>query len=185
MNMNSWIKDFAPVLILALIVFALNTYFGAMIGIRIERGRMERSEVVGTDTVVVVDTVMVAMPVARDSAVVRYVEKFVPLVRLDTAVVRGGVPMVKDSTAVDSVLVRLDISQIYYKGAEYEAWVSGHEARMDSIRVFPTTTTIVREKTKPPDRWQIGITGGVGYGIVSRRVEPFVGVGITYRLFSF
>lgn len=178
--MNSWIKEFA----FAIIIFAINTLFGVMIGIRLERGRMERAEVV-CDTVVIVDTVMVSMPVARDSAVVRYVEKFVPLVRLDTAVVRGGVPMVKDSTAVDSALVRLDISQMHYKGAEYEAWVSGHEARMDSIRVFPTTTTILREKTKPPDRWQIGITGGVGYGIVSRKVEPFVGVGITYRLFSF
>lgn len=182
--MISW-KEFAFEFVIAIIVVAINILFGAMIGMHFERGRMERAEVVGTDTVVVVDTVMVAMPVARDSAVVRYVEKFVPLVRLDTAVVRAGVPMAQDSTAVDSALVRLDISQMHYKGAEYEAWVSGHEARMDSIRVFPTTTTIVRETKKPPDRWQIGITGGVGYGIVSRKVEPFVGVGITYRLFSF
>lgn len=43
------------------------------------------------------------------------------------------------------------------------------------------TNTITRqEKAK---KWAIGLQAGYGYGINSKQFEPFIGIGVSYRLF--
>ena len=82
---------------------------------------------------------------------------------------------------IDSVNVAIPITQKRYDSENYKAWVSGYEPSLDSIDVYRKTETItIRERQR---RWGIGVVGGVGYGITSRKVEPFVGVGVTYRLY--
>lgn len=81
----------------------------------------------------------------------------------------------------DTVEVALPYVQREYRDSNYNAWVSGYEPALDSIKVFPRTMTIhervtVKEKAR---RW--GIYGGVGIG-VSDRITPCVGVGIGYRI---
>lgn len=81
----------------------------------------------------------------------------------------------------DTVEVALPLVQREYRDSNYNAWVSGYEPALDSIKVFPRTMTIhervtVKEKSR---RW--GIYGGVGIG-VSDRITPCVGVGIGYRI---
>lgn len=81
----------------------------------------------------------------------------------------------------DTVEVTLPFVQREYRDSNYNAWVSGYEPSLDSIRVFPKTTIIreskvVRQKDR---RW--GVFGGVGIG-VSDRITPCVGVGIGYRI---
>ena len=81
----------------------------------------------------------------------------------------------------DTVEVTLPYVQKEYRDSNYNAWVSGYEPSLDSIRVFPKTTIIreskvVRQKDR---RW--GVFGGVGIG-VSDRITPCVGVGIGYRI---
>lgn len=81
----------------------------------------------------------------------------------------------------DTVEVTLPYVQREYRDSNFNAWVSGYEPALDSIKVFPRTMTIhervtVKEKSR---RW--GIYGGVGIG-VSDRITPCVGVGIGYRI---
>lgn len=84
----------------------------------------------------------------------------------------------------DSAIVELPIVQRHYADSTYEAWVSGPiDPRLDSIQVFARTTTITKREWKPPKRWHIGVTAGYGYG--AKGFQPYVGVGITYSIFSF
>lgn len=81
----------------------------------------------------------------------------------------------------DTVEVALPFVQREYRDSNYNAWVSGYEPALDSIKVFPRTMTVkervtVKERSR---RW--GIFGGVGIG-VSDRITPCVGVGIGYRI---
>ena len=81
----------------------------------------------------------------------------------------------------DTVEVTLPYVQKEYRDSNYNAWVSGYEPVLDSIKVFPRTVTVkervtVKEKSR---RW--GVFGGVGIG-VSDRITPCVGVGIGYRI---
>lgn len=83
---------------------------------------------------------------------------------------------------IDTVEVALPYVQREYRDSNYNAWVSGYEPALDSIKVFPRTVTVhervtVKEKNR---RW--GVFGGVGIG-VSDRITPCVGVGIGYRIF--
>lgn len=81
----------------------------------------------------------------------------------------------------DTVDVALPFVQREYRDSNYNAWVSGYEPTLDSIKVFPRTVTVhervtVKEKAR---RW--GVFGGIGIG-VSDRITPCVGVGIGYRI---
>lgn len=84
----------------------------------------------------------------------------------------------------DSTTIELPTIQRHYADSTYEAWVSGPlNPRLDSVRVFATTTLITKEIWKPPKRWHLGVTAGYGYG--TKGFQPYIGVGITYSLFSF
>ncbi|WP_353477695.1 DUF6808 domain-containing protein, partial [Xylanibacter muris] len=58
---------------------------------------------------------------------------------------------------------------------------------LDSIRIFQPITTItntitnteIRYKAK---RWGLGVQ--VGMGITPTKVEPYIGIGVSYNLFS-
>ena len=85
----------------------------------------------------------------------------------------------------DSMAVEIPITQKRYESDDYRAYVSGYEPRLDSIFVFPKTTIIRERSYKPPNKWHIGITGGYGYGIKSKQVEPYIGIGLTYSIINF
>ena len=85
----------------------------------------------------------------------------------------------------DSIPVEIPIIQKRYESEDYLAYVSGYEPSLDSIFVFPKTTVIRERIYKPPNKWHIGITGGYGYGFTSKQAEPYIGIGITYSVFSF
>lgn len=84
----------------------------------------------------------------------------------------------------DSAIVELPIIQRHYADSTYEAWVSGPvDPRLDSLRVFAQTTFITKREWKPPKHWHIGVTAGYGYG--PKGFQPYIGVGVTYSIFSF
>lgn len=84
----------------------------------------------------------------------------------------------------DSSVVDLPIIQRHYADTTYEAWISGPvDPRLDSVKVYVTTTTVTRREWKPPKRWHIGISAGYGYG--TKGFQPYIGVGITYSIISF
>ncbi len=82
----------------------------------------------------------------------------------------------------DSVAVEIPITQKHYRDSTYEAWVSGFSQNLDSIRVYPRTETITIRDYKPPNRWHLGLTAGYAY--TPRGFQPYIGIGISYSLFS-
>lgn len=90
----------------------------------------------------------------------------------------------KPRCSTDSVLVELPKIQRHYADSTYEAWVSGPlDPRLDSVKVFAPTTIITQREWKPPKRWHIGVTAGYGYG--TKGFQPYIGIGVTYSIFSF
>lgn len=135
------------------------------------KGRMETD----TTRVTVVDTVPYVKPVARDSVVVRYVTKKLPIV-YDTV----------HPICIDSADVNIPITQKQYCDSTFTAWVSGYEANLDSIRVYARREVVTVNKIikEPPNRFVVSLN--IGYGLTPQKgLQPFIGVGVGYKLFSF
>ena len=116
----------------------------------------------------IVDTIKVVKPIAKDSVITRY--KVVTLERVkDTTIVNEVSEVV-----FDTVQVRLPIESKHYSATNYDAWVSGYEPSLDSIKVYN------REIKLKQSRWSVGLQGGVG--MTPKGVQPYVGVGIGYKL---
>lgn len=144
-------------------------------------------------TMVVVDTLLEKQPVPVKEEVVRYVR--VPCVKESekTEHETGGVlsyseninaPDTENEGTSAEPTFTIPISQKEYKDSTYHAWVSGYMASLDSIEVYQRnilTTQTITAWRKPP-RLSFGITGGYGYGLGSGSFEPFVGIGVSYRL---
>ena len=93
----------------------------------------------------------------------------------------GRIESDQDVTKIDSVDVELPISQKVYEDSLYRAWVSGFDARLDSIKLFQPTKYITITTKQKTSRWNVGIQGGVG--ITPKGVQPYIGVGVSYKLF--
>lgn len=116
----------------------------------------------------IVDTIKVVKPIAVDSVVTRY--KWVNVERVkDTTIVNEVSEVV-----FDTIRIRLPIESKHYTAESYDAWVSGYEPSLDSIKVYQ------REVKPKQSRWSIGLQGGVG--MTPRGVQPYVGVGVAYKL---
>lgn len=141
-----------------------------------------------TDALLVVDTILVNTPAPKDSALVKYITQALPIVRTDTLYVQpvGEDTAYTTQVSADSASVIIPITQKMYETEDYKAYVSGYKPNLDSIFVYPKTA-ILRETpaNNKSRRWHIGVTAGAGYGVVSRKAEPFIGVGITYSIISF
>ena len=152
------------------------------------------------DTVVVRDTVRSTMPTEKDSKVVGTV--VLPLVPSPLREGRnyakltdeGGKTGTTETTATDgeevgkigsndTVWATVPRTQKRYEDSTYTAWVSGYEPRLDSIEVYRRTVTIVkRETVSKRNRFNVGLTGGIGYGVFTRKPDLWLGVGCTVRL---
>ena len=71
-----------------------------------------------------------------------------------------------------------------YKDSTYYAKISGINAYLEHIEVYPRITTqyiTTTEKIyKKPQKWELGLQGGIG--ITPKGVQPYVGFGVTRRL---
>ena len=118
----------------------------------------------------IVDTIKVVKPIAVDSVVTRY--KWVNVERVkDTTIVNEVSEVV-----FDTIRVRLPIESKHYTAESYDAWVSGYEPQLDSIKVYNCEVIVKPKKS----RWSVGVQGGVG--LTPKGVQPYIGVGIGYRL---
>lgn len=139
------------------------------------KGRIKGRIETDTTRVTVVDTVPYVKPVARDSVVVRYVTKKLPIVH-DTL----------HSIYTDTIQVDMPITQKRYEDSTYTAWVSGYEPSLDSIRVYRKREVITINKIikEPPNRFVVSFN--VGYGLTPQNgLQPYIGIGVGYKLFSF
>ena len=126
------------------------------------------------ETVVLRDTVRDTINVEMPREVWRTV------VRHDTVRVAAADTV----AAADSVLAVLPMEQKEYRGEEYDAWVSGYAARLDSIHVYGKRIEEVRDvvvtKVKKT-RWGVGVQIGVGV-TPQHAAQPYLGVGLQYNI---
>lgn len=125
------------------------------------------------DTIVVRDTVRIAMPNESKREPIEPQYKRLKAVERDTVILRDTLYL------RDSVLVEVPTERVEYRGKDYFAIVEGYNPRLSYIETYPETRTIT-ETRKERKRW--GITLGVqgGYGITPVGLQPYSGVGITF-----
>jgi len=162
-----------------LIVFIVGAVLGLLSGFFTGKAIYDRPviESVTRDTVTRIDTVYQYHPMPVEVEKVRTEYKWLTRVQTDT---------VTDYTVLhDSVLVEVPIESRHYNSPEYDAWVSGYQPSLDSIRVYQKEKYITERVTvsKPPNRFTLGIQGGYGYGFRSKQWEPYVGLGVGIRIF--
>ena len=189
---------------IALAVLALTGFVIGCYGLFCIRGACRGVSL--CDTTMYVDTLVYYRPVPKDSAVVRYVTRWLALAEKPDTDVSGTVAEKPDTDVSgtvadgpdtdvsgtiasnmppDSVRVIVPITQKLYEGDGYRVYVSGYEPNLDSVYVFQRTAVVHERSCKPPNKWHIGITGGYGYGFKSKQAEPYIGIGITYSIISF
>ena len=162
----------------ALVFFAIGALCGFFIGKGIYQPTYD--EKVTRDTVYVVDTITDYQPVPVDSARVRYVTRYLPKVVMDTVVKTDVI------TCHDSVLVEVPITSKHYQAKEYDAWVSGYEPSLDSIKVYKETQyiteTITRTVKDKGKHFFIDIGAGCEYQFNNKAAAPFVELGARVKL---
>lgn len=127
----------------------------------------QRDTVLTHTTDTVRDTIRIARPAPTAQTTIRYVRVTVRDTLRDTVLVAHG----------DEPSASVPITQSHYEGENYEAWVSGFAAALDSVHI---TTTHVTHTTTTARRWNIGIQGGVG--MTPKGALPYIGFGVTYNL---
>lgn len=136
----------------------------------LEHSSFRCEKVCDTTKVTVVDSVKKSFPVSVDSFVVRYITKSLPIAS-DSAT---------KQLRSDSVKVQIPISQKVYEDTLYRAYVSGYEPNLDSITIKQKTTYITHTIRDKESRFRIGLQAG--YGLTPKGMQPYVGVGLSYRL---
>lgn len=149
------------------LLYILGLIFGAFLLSLVWRSCADNTEVV-TDTIIKV--VKVDRPIVRESTVVKY-----EVVQL---------PIAKDTicdTIKDSVFVEVPIEQKVYSDSNYTAWVSGYRPRLDSISITHQEVSFHKlvNNSKGSKRLYLGIQ--VGYGITPRGMQPYLGLGVSYK----
>ena len=125
------------------------------------------------DTTYIHDTVRIEKPVAK------YIRTVDTMLVFATDTVRVS----------DTLFVRLPIETKVYSDSTYKAQVSGYKPSLDWVEVYPTTVVITEQVTKQVKQkthWGIGINAGYGVTLNNKQVvlSPYVGVGISYNIFS-
>lgn len=128
------------------------------------------------DTILFYDTIKYDTLIPRDSIVIKYITEKLPVVKDSISCDSSK----QDTLQQDSALVVIPITQKHYKEDDFEAWVSGYKAALDSIHVYPEHFYL-KERVKRK-RWGIGLQ--VGYGIVPGKHGFYGGIGVSYNLFG-
>jgi hypothetical protein len=81
------------------------------------------------------------------------------------------------------IAVEVPITSKHYGSKDYDAWVSGYEPSLDSIKVYQRTEYITERITisKPPNRWELDLIGGLDYNTARQDFTPYAGGEIVYK----
>ena len=105
------------------------------------------------DTLILYDTIRDSIPYPVYETVIQTVPEMFPIyITLDGDTVR------------EPIVVPVPINQKEYLTENYHAWISGYNAALDSIDVFPKTVYVT--KKIPDRRWGLGVIGGYGVNLV-------------------
>lgn len=128
-------------------------------------------------------------PLSRDTVIVTHTdtitrEKPVYYARTVTDTLRL---VVRDTVRQqDTLYLAVAREQRAYRDTSYEAWVSGVQPSLDSIRIYvPVRCVTVTERVpvKVRSRWGLGVAAGYGITLSQQpQLTPYVGVGISYNI---
>lgn len=118
-----------------------------------------------TDTLYIRDTITAYKPLY----LTRYVDREILVPVMDTIRER------------DTLFVMLQGERIVWEDSLARVYASGYKVRVDSVQHF-TEQKIITQYVPKPSRWSLGVSAGVGAS--SAGLSPFVGVGVTYSIFS-
>lgn len=145
--------------------------------------RAESREEVQRDTVIVTiyDTVKYIAPQATSTEIASVKISRVAISKRDST---EGRRLDSSAEQCDSVEVEIPIERKVYGDSTYRAYVSGYMPSLDSLVItMPQQMIYIHEKKR---RWSVGLQAGYGVSMAGGvRLSPYIGIGITYNLFSF
>ena len=187
-------KDDIKALIALVAVFAL----GGVCGFFLAKGMYDKplQESVTRDTTTTIDTIPDIAPAPKDSAIVKYVTRYLPVTKRDTinhfvdvskmvnsASFRENSATEHFAEASNMIPVEVPITSKHYGSKDYDAWVSGYEPSLDSIKVYQRTEYITERVTlsKPPNKWELDAFAGIDYRSRHETYMPSAGIELTYK----
>jgi hypothetical protein len=172
-------KDKRRLLYCALVALVL------LAGIGIYNHCSRKPVVVGVerDTVVVYDTIPHYYPTPKDSVRTKWVTRWLPASTdtIDHFIEVNNMDHFADTS--NMIAVEVPITSKHYGSKDYDAWVSGYEPSLDSIKVYQRTEYITERITisKPPNRWELDLIGGLDYNTTRQDFTPYAGGEILYK----
>ena len=141
-------------------------------------------ESVTSDTVVVMDTAYYDRPSPKDSVRTKYVTRWLhrdTSSLVDHFIVANNMDHYADTSKM--IAVEVPITSKHYGNDQYDAWVSGFEPSLDSIKVYQRTEYITERVTvsKPPNKWELDAVAGFDYNITSQHFTPYAGGELLYK----
>lgn len=166
--------NFKKILIASVvIVAALALSFAA--GSRYAQKRLILPQKERLDTLVIYETKSVEKPIFVEKKVIEKVPVPVPV--SDTVMV------------YDTIYVYMDREQVIWQDSLSRVYASGVSVEIDSVLHFVPTRIITKERdviVKVKPKWSVGVQAGYGAFANNGQIaaSPYIGVGVTYNLFS-
>lgn len=141
----------------------------------------QKNTVVVRDTITKVVTVYKDFPKPVKTASVGFVP--IPAYRFLTDTVTQEIATVMHDT--DTIYLPRESKYYEEEGGSLRMWVSGVDPRLDRYELDTRETVVTNTITKSAPRWSIGLQAGYGIAFYDKRciASPFMGIGVTYRLF--
>lgn len=167
------------VVVLILVVMCLLSFF---VG-RKTSGNINQQEREVVDTIIHVDTVAYLLPIPRDSVVIRYDHIAAPIVpnHCDSIEHCSDSENITVDASRDSATIHIPITQKVYETDTYKAYVSGYRPSLDSIFIMNKMAEVIVKKQAKTNRFNIGVQAG--YGLTPKGFQPYVGFGVSIRIF--
>lgn len=156
----------APIILLILAAIFIG---GFLLGRKGRKEAVKEVITVKVDTLTLYDTIVVEKP--------KIVEKRV----VDTMTVE----VVDYYVVHDTAYVNLPREEVEYRDTSYRAVVSGFLPRLEELEIYQKEriVTIQTERVIKPSPWAISVHGG--YGISTKGLTPYIGVGVSYNIYTF
>ena len=125
------------------------------------------------DTLVIYDTIVSEKPIYKEK---RITERIL-------------VPVTDTIRVKDTLYLYAEREQIHWKDSLSDVYASGIDVNVDSVLHYIPTQVITKERdviVKVKPKWSIGVHAGYGAFANNGQIStsPYVGVGVSYNLFS-
>lgn len=203
--MQKYIQIFTVIAVWFIAAYVANSCFNSK-AYQKENPVQASEPVVIHDTLTVHDTIAVSAPSADSSTKLSTI--LLPVATNSADGRNSG--HIDTITIHDTLYITLPFEQKFYQGNQYQAWVSGYQPSLDSIRLFTSTTQYTTsistnistgtetllygtDQPKKPslltNHFSLGLQIGYGVSInpFTKQIDhtPYIGLGLTYNLFRF